>query len=161
MKSWKADVTRFLTVRTAGPDDLADLTEKVNEIVYQSEVHGGLCYLFTPHRETTLELASGADQDAAEGLPRNQLTLLVVDRRLFLAPGQRAVLREVAGTGPADAERAAPAPRRRRVLVRVLDGAGGAAPGDKSLMAAEGGPDESELPAGSGGSPTRADESSV
>lgn len=134
MRSWKADVTRFLLVHPQGPGAALDLTDRVNEIVYQSEVQRGLCYLFTPHRETTLELAGGpvpavaavaaavaavAQPDPVEP-PRNQLSLLVVDRRLFLAPGQRVMLREVPGQQPAGA---APRGLRRRVLIRVLDDA--------------------------------------
>lgn len=110
---WKADVTRSLLVPAGSPGSTVELTEPVNQIVYQSEVGRGLCYLFTPYRDTTLEVAGPAPGFDGDGHPRNQVTLLVVDRRLFLAPGQRVVLRELAGEAK---------PARRRLMVRVLDG---------------------------------------
>lgn len=110
----KADVTRSLLVPAGAPGAVVELTEPANQIVYQSEVGRGLCYLFTPYRDTTLEVAGPSAPEADhDGLPRNQVTLLVVDRRLFLAPGQRVVLRELEGEAK---------PARRRLLARVLNG---------------------------------------
>jgi len=113
--TWKADVTRSLLVPSGGPGATVELTEPVNQLVYQSEVRRGLCFVFTPHRDTTLELADPTTPQAGRngGPPRNQVTLLVVDRRLFLAPGQQVILRELEGEAK---------PSRRRLLVRVLDG---------------------------------------
>lgn len=119
MSSWKPDAaTRFLHVQgRVGP---LDLTEQINEIVRQSEVSRGLCYLFTPHRETGLAVIDESQSDYASvsafaaGL-RNQVTLSVVDRRLFLGPGQRVVLWETETSG----DRLVSG-RRRRVLVRVM-----------------------------------------
>lgn len=119
MSSWKADVTRFLQVQGNAGDGPVDLTDGVNEVVHQSEVLRGLCYLFTPNRDTSLVLADSSQTELpraaafAAGL-RNQITLSVVDRRLFLAPGQRVVLWEDGQTAEDEPS------QRRRVMVRVV-----------------------------------------
>ncbi|MHB9145170.1 MAG: YjbQ family protein [Symbiobacteriia bacterium] len=119
MSSWKADVTRFLQAQGNAGAGPVDLTDGVNEVVYQSEVLRGLCYLFTPNRDTGLALVHGSQAELpraasfVSGL-RNQITLSVVDRRLFLAPGQRVVLWEEDQPGQDEV------PQRRRVMVRVV-----------------------------------------
>lgn len=107
---------RPLVVQTRRRGERRDITAAVGELVWKSEVFDGLCHVVTPHRTAGLSIGPGtptaaptAARTLADGspAPRHHLALIVAQRRLFLAPGERLWLHEEAG------------PHRRKVVVRV------------------------------------------
>ncbi len=128
---------RELTIPTGTQTELVDITPRVREVVHDSGVVSGLCYLFIPHTTAGLTLNENWDPSvrgdilrALEGIvPRSAeyrhaegnspahvkatltgfcLTLMIDEGDLVLGTWQGVYLAEFDG------------PRHRRVLVNVL-----------------------------------------
>lgn len=99
------------SIRLSGttPGERRDITEAVAAVVWESGAEQGLCHLFAPHRGVGFDICQPGAAGRSERFPE-QVTLLVVDRRLFLAAGERIWFCDGEG-----------APRRR-VAVRVERG---------------------------------------
>ncbi|OGO05641.1 MAG: hypothetical protein A2Y73_08735 [Chloroflexi bacterium RBG_13_56_8] len=128
-----------LTIETGTQTELVDITAQVQEVVRQSFISYGVCYVFVPHTTASLTLNESwdpavrddvlltldrmvprvGDYHHAEGnspahikamLMGFSVTLLVERSQLVLGTWQGVYLAEFDG------------PRRRRVLVKVVSG---------------------------------------
>ncbi|MBF0370753.1 MAG: YjbQ family protein [Magnetococcales bacterium] len=128
--------TKTLTIDTARPRNLVDITQQVSREISQSGIREGVCHLFVPHTTAGLTLNENCDPDVvtdmldtlerlvpnrsdyrhAEGnspahvktsLLGNQLTLLIAGGRPVLGTWQGVFLAEFDG------------PRTRKVLLQI------------------------------------------
>jgi len=116
---------KYIILNTGPGGSVTDITSRVQDVVRQSEVADGLCYLFAPHTQAGITISNGAPGHAVAGgevRAANALTLLVVNRRLGLSRGQGVYFLESCG------------PQRRKVLVKVVDGG---PPGDAAGVSDE------------------------
>jgi secondary thiamine-phosphate synthase enzyme len=125
-----------LQVRTRAHSELSDITSQVQQVVIESGVQEGTCYVFVPHTTAGLTLNENWDPDVRGDLVRalaamvpnvpfrhgegnspahlmstlvgSSETLLVSRGRLVLGSWQGIYLAEFDG------------PRRRRVLVKIV-----------------------------------------
>lgn len=128
---------RELLIRTGTQSEFVDITPQVQEIVRQSGVPSGLCYLFVPHTTAGLTLNENWDPDVRGDILRalSRIVPAVGDYRheegnspahikaslvgfsaMIPVEGSRLVLGTWQGVYLAEFD----GPRQRRVLVRVI-----------------------------------------
>ncbi|RKD30051.1 secondary thiamine-phosphate synthase enzyme YjbQ [Thermohalobacter berrensis] len=52
---------QYLDVRTSGRTELIDITPKINEIVLNSGIKNGICYIFVPHTTAAVTINENSD----------------------------------------------------------------------------------------------------
>ena len=128
-----------LQIRTSGRQSFEDITQRVQQVVTDSQVQEGLCYLFCPHTTAGLTLNENWDpsvqhdiglaldemvpqrrdfQHAEGNSPAHVKSLLTGAAQTLFVAGGRLVLGTWQGVYLAEFD----GPRTRQVLVKVVAG---------------------------------------
>lgn len=70
------EVLRYINVRSSQRDEFIDITEKINEVIKEAGIVGGICYVYVPHTTAAVTINEGADPSVHRDI-QNALTRLV------------------------------------------------------------------------------------
>ncbi|MBE9547255.1 MAG: YjbQ family protein [Proteobacteria bacterium] len=51
------------TVKTGARSEMTDITDRVRDVLRESEIKSGICYVFTPHTTAAITINENADPD--------------------------------------------------------------------------------------------------
>ncbi len=67
---------RYINVRSSQRSEFIDITEKINEVIKETGVLSGICYVYVPHTTAAVTINEGADPSVHRDI-QNALTRLV------------------------------------------------------------------------------------
>lgn len=67
---------RYINVRSSQRSEFIDITEKINEILKESGIVSGICYVYVPHTTAAVTINEGADPSVHRDI-QHALTRLV------------------------------------------------------------------------------------
>ncbi len=67
---------RYINVRSKQRNEFIDITEKVNEVIKESGVVSGICYIYVPHTTAGVTINEGADPSVQRDI-QNILSRLI------------------------------------------------------------------------------------
>lgn len=70
------EVLRYINVRSSQRDEFIDITEKINEVIKEAGIVGGICYVYVPHTTAAVTINEGADPSVLRDI-QNALTRLI------------------------------------------------------------------------------------
>jgi secondary thiamine-phosphate synthase enzyme len=54
-------VVRYINVKSRARTEFIDITEKIQEVVKETGINSGVCYMFVPHTTAAITINEGAD----------------------------------------------------------------------------------------------------
>jgi len=69
-------VLRYINVRSSQRSEFIDITEKINEVIKETGILSGICYVYVPHTTAAVTINEGADPSVHRDI-QNALTRLV------------------------------------------------------------------------------------
>ena len=67
---------RYINVRSSQRSEFIDITEKINEVIKETGIVSGICYVYVPHTTAAVTINEGADPSVHRDI-QNALTRLV------------------------------------------------------------------------------------
>ncbi|MDP3260193.1 MAG: secondary thiamine-phosphate synthase enzyme YjbQ [Thermodesulfovibrionales bacterium] len=67
---------RYINVRSSQRSEFIDITEKINEVIKETGILSGICYVYVPHTTAAVTINEGADPSVHRDI-QNALTRLV------------------------------------------------------------------------------------
>ena len=52
---------RYINVRSSQRSEFIDITEKINEVIKETGILSGICYVYVPHTTAAVTINEGAD----------------------------------------------------------------------------------------------------
>lgn len=69
-------MVKYINVKSRARTEFINITEKVQELVTESGVVGGVCYIYTPHTTAGITINEGADPSVQQDI-QNTLNRLI------------------------------------------------------------------------------------
>ncbi len=67
---------RYISVKSNQRNEFIDITEKINEVIKETGILSGICYVYVPHTTAAVTINEGADPSVHRDI-QNALTRLV------------------------------------------------------------------------------------